>query len=422
MTDKAESIRSVTGMNDVFPDAGRGWKLLEEKSRRVFGSFGFQEIRTNILEPTRLFSRGVGEATDIVEKEMYSFRDKSDEDLTMRPEGTAGVVRAFIEHKLYANDRRWKLWYYGPMYRYERPQKGRYRQFYQVGAEILGGSEPSIDVTLITLVDSLLRELGVRDKVTLELSTLGDTESRLAFRKSIQDHFRPKISGFCADCQRRIEANPLRILDCKVDAEKTKDAPVGLDSLNEVSRTHFEAVKAGLAAAGVNFTVNPRIVRGLDYYCHTVFEFVTTHLGSQGTVAAGGRYDGLVEELGGPPTPGVGFAAGAERLIGLITAGEAEQQILPLPPDLFLVAIGDRAKADVAKRMLDLCRGGIRAEIDYEAKSIKSQMRYADKLKAKYVVVIGDSELDSGRAKLKTMADGTEREIELARLADALSA
>ncbi len=413
-----DPIRSIKGMNDVLPAQSPVWRRVEEIARGVFDSYGFREIRTNILEPTKLFSRGVGEATDIVEKEMYTFADRNDELLSLRPEGTAGVVRAFVEHKLHAIDRLSKLFYIGPMYRHERPQRGRFRQFHQIGAEVLGGAEPEIDVLTITLVDSLLTKLGIRDKVSLEISTLGDSESRIAIRAAIQNHFRPIIGGFCEDCRRRIDTNPLRILDCKVDADKTHGAPSGLDFLNELSKRHFEAVKSKLDAAGVVYKVNPRIVRGLDYYCHTVFEFVSTDLGAQGTVAAGGRYDGLVEDLGGPPTPGIGFAAGVERMIDLyLMAGQAPADPAP---ELFIVSIGERAKAEATRRMLDLCRKGVWTEIDYEAKSVKSQMRYADKLKARYVIVLGDSELDSGKAKLKKMADGSEQQIDLAGLEAAL--
>ncbi|MCW5827933.1 MAG: histidine--tRNA ligase [Deltaproteobacteria bacterium] len=415
MSHSNEPVRSVKGMNDVLPADAPLWQRVEAISHEVLSSFGFREIRTNILEPTRLFSRSVGEATDIVEKEMYTFSDRSGESLTLRPEGTAGVVRAYIEHKLHTEDRISKLWYLGPMYRHERPQRGRFRQFHQVGAEILGGAEPAIDVTIIALVDTLLERLGIRKKVSLEISTLGDMESRIAFRAAIQNHFRPLIGGFCADCQRRIDTNPLRILDCKVDMDKTGGAPSGLDFLNDPSRRHFETVKHGLASAGVRHIINPRIVRGLDYYCHTVFEFVSQELGAQGTVAAGGRYDGLVEELGGPPTPGMGFAAGIERLVDLArTAGFTADEP---GPAVFLVSVGEKARHETQRLALALCREGIPAGIDYGAKSLKSQMRYADRLKAKYVAVLGDSELESGKTRLKLMSDGTEREIRLDNLA-----
>lgn len=409
-----EPIRSIKGMNDVLPSQSAVWRRVEALARSVFDAYGFREIRTNILEPTKLFSRSVGETTDIVEKEMYTFEDRNGDLLSLRPEGTAGVVRSYVEHQLHNDGRLSKLFYIGPMYRHERPQRGRFRQFHQIGAEVLGSSDAGTDVLTISLVDTLLQKLGLREHVTLDLSTLGDTESRIAFRAAVQNHFRPAIASFCADCQRRIDTNPLRIIDCKVDADKTQNAPSGLEFLNEPSKRHFAAVKTGLEAAGVKFVINPRIVRGLDYYCHTVFEYISTELGAQATVAAGGRYDGLVESLGGPPTPGIGFAGGVERIIDLYLLHQktAEESL----PKLFIVAIGDRAKAEAIRRMLDLCRAGLWTEIDYEAKSVKSQMRYADRLKAEYVVVVGDAELDSGRVKLKHMQDGTEREIDLASL------
>ncbi len=412
------SITAIKGMNDILPGEVETWQFLESKVREVFGCFGFSEIRTPVVEKTELFCRSIGETTDIVEKEMYTFTDKSDNSLTLRPEGTAPVMRSFIQHKLYNLDPVSKLYYLGPMFRYERPQKGRYRQFHQIGAEVIGVEDPKIDAQLLAMLHRYFREIGI-DAVSLQVNSLGCPECRPAYRQQLIDYLEARLDSLCPECQRRYQSNPLRVLDCKVEACKqaTVDAPSVLEHLCEHCDVHFAKVKIHLQTLQIPFEINPRMVRGLDYYVRTTFELVTDQLGAQNAVAAGGRYDGLVESLGGPALPGIGFAIGIERLVLM----KGEGRVSPAVPDIFLAALGEAA-ADQAFVLMSRLQGqGIRAEMDYQGKGLKAQMRRANKLGARFTLILGENELQSGRAQLKKMADSSQQEVSLDCLADELA-
>ena len=403
------SITGIKGFNDILPaDVGK-WQHIENSARRVFELYGYSEIRVPVLEKTELFTRSIGDATDIVEKEMYSFVDKGDNRVTMRPEGTAGVIRSFIEHKLHAIDAIAKLYYMGPMFRYERPQKGRYRQFHQIGAEVTGVSDPMVDAQLLTMLCHFFAEIGLTEP-KLQINSLGCAECRPAYRQKLKDFLKEKLEFLCEDCHRRYEANPLRTLDCKAAGckEITAEAPSVLDNLCEGCADHFAATQSYLRDIGTEFQINPRMVRGLDYYTRTTFELVTNLLGSQSAVAAGGRYDKLIEQLGGPQLPGIGFAMGVERIVLLL-----EEQDFRKRPDLFIVFLGESAQKKSFSLMSALQRLGVSVEIDYEGKSLKSQMRRADKFKARYTLIIGENELIKGMAALKEMETGVQEEIRL---------
>jgi histidyl-tRNA synthetase len=397
-------------MNDVLPEEAGLWQLVETTARRVFALYGYDEIRTPIVESTALFVRGIGEETDIVGKEMYTFQDRGGDSLTLRPEGTAGAVRAYVEHNRHAIDPIQKWFYVGPMFRGERPAKGRYRQFHQVGAELFGVADPRADVELIALVARLLRELGITGTV-LRLNSLGDSDSRPAYREAIVKHFAPHAAKLSETDQRRLEKNPLRLLDSKEPGavELSKTAPSTLDYLSPASTAHFEAVKAGLTAAGVPYEIDPRIVRGLDYYTRTTFEFVATEgLGAQSTVAAGGRYDALVEDLGGPPTPGIGFGLGVERVTLLLESRKAEGRRVP---DLFLGVMGD-APTLVAWRLVEACRSlGVSVEMTLKPTAVGKQLGRASRQGARYAAIIGDSEVQSGAVRVKRLQDAHEEVV-----------
>lgn len=399
------AITAVKGFNDLLPASSGSWQFIEQTARRVFGRFGFSEIRVPIVEKTELFCRSIGDATDIVEKEMYTFTDKGGSSLTLRPEGTAGVMRALIEHKLYALDSVNKLYYMGPMFRHERPQKGRYRQFHQIGAEVTGAADPLIDAQVLLMISSLFQELGLTEP-SLQINSLGCPSCRPTYRKALVDFLQNRHQQLCEDCRRRMDTNPLRALDCKVPGciEATQGAPAMLEHLCGECDQHFAQVQTYLKAANVPYSVNSRMVRGLDYYTRTTFELVTGQLGSQSAVAAGGRYDGLVEQLGGPAVPGIGFALGLERVALLLGDRDFCQQ-----PDLFIAVMGEAAKVAGFKLMADLQQLGLRVESDTEGKSLKSQMRRADKLKARYSLVLGDTELAQEKVVLKHMADGQQQ-------------
>jgi len=413
------AISGIKGFNDILPGEVEKWQRIEATARRVFESCGFSEIRVPIMEKTELFARSIGDATDIVEKEMYSFVDKGDNRVTLRPEGTAGVMRAFIEHKLHVLDPVAKLYYLGPMFRYERPQKGRYRQFHQIGAEVTGVMNPRVDAQVLVMLCHFFAELGLSEP-TLQINSLGCPACRPAYRNSLREFLRSRLDSLCDDCRRRIETNPLRALDCKAAGcgEATREAPSVLDHLCPVCDVHFAAVRRHLETAGTPYAINSRMVRGLDYYTRTTFELVTGLLGSQSAVAAGGRYDGLIEELGGPNLPGIGFAMGVER-VALLLSGEG----LTRRPDLFIAAHGEAAGDEAFRLMMLLQRQGFRVEIDYERKSLKSQMRRADKLNARFTLIIGENELLTGSGMLKAMDTGAQEEtrLEATLLAGALS-
>lgn len=403
------TITAIKGFNDILPGEVEKWQHIEATARKIFGCYGFAEIRVPVMEKTDLFARSIGDATDIVEKEMYSFIDKGDNRVTLRPEGTAGVMRALIEHKLYATDAINKLFYLGPMFRYERPQKGRYRQFHQIGAEVIGVHNPKIDAQLLTMLAQFFGELGLNEPL-LEINSLGCPQCRPAYRETLKNFLRSRLEALCVDCQRRFESNPLRALDCKVEGCKTATAgaPAMLEHLCQECETHFAETRHYLELVSTPYRINNRMVRGLDYYTRTTFEMVTGLLGAQSAVAAGGRYDGLIADLGGPAIPGIGFAMGVER-IALLLAAEK----FSTTPTLFIVAHGEQAGSRAFGLACELQRAGVSVELDYDAKSMKSQMRRADKLSCRYTLIIGEAELAAGVAPLKEMATGIQTETAL---------
>ncbi len=411
------SIAAVKGMNDILPGEVETWQFLEATAHEVFGAYGFSEIRTPAVEKTELFSRSIGETTDIVEKEMYTFDDKGGTSLTLRPEGTAPVMRSFIQHRLHNLDPVSKLYYMGPMFRYERPQKGRYRQFHQIGAEVLGVEDAKIDAQVLAMLYQYFCRIDI-EAVSLQVNSLGCPVCRPNYRKSLIGYLEARLEKLCPDCRRRYQNNPLRVLDCKSAGCKAAiaDAPSVVEHLCADCDQHFEQVQRYLRTLDIPFVINVRMVRGLDYYVRTTFELVTDRLGSQNAVAAGGRYDGLVESLGGPPLPGIGFAIGVERLVLM----KGEQRVAPATPQLFIAALGDEAADRAFVLMSALQRAGVRAEMDYLGKSLKAQMRRANKLHAAYTLILGEEELASGKAQLKNMSDGSQSQVDLVGLADIL--
>ena len=407
------SINAIKGMNDILPGTVEVWQFLENGAREVFTAYGFSEIRTPVVEKTELFCRSIGETTDIVEKEMYTFPDKGGHSLTLRPEGTAPVMRSFIQQRLYQQDAVSKLYYLGPMFRYERPQKGRYRQFHQIGAEVIGVEDPKIDAQVLAMLQTYFTRIGIAD-VSLEINSLGCPDCRPGYRQALIAFLETHLEQLCADCQRRYRVNPLRVLDCKASGcrEATAAAPAMIDALCPACRDHFGRVKGFLEELGIPFRVNARMVRGLDYYVRTTFEVVTDRLGSQNAVAAGGRYDGLVESLGGPALPGIGFAIGLERLALMVENERAPA----LRPQVFFAALGEAAADRVFLLMAQLQARGVRADMDFQGKSLKAQLRRANKLRTEYVLILGDDELASGQARLKRMDDGSESPIRLSEL------
>ena len=390
-------------MNDILPDVSGTWRYLETVVRDIVQSYGYAEIRLPLLEQTELFRRSIGEVTDIVEKEMYTFPDRNGESLTLRPEATASVVRAGITNGLLHNQRQ-KLWTMGPMFRYEKPQKGRYRQFYQFDVEALGYEGPDVDAELIIMCARMWRALGI-SRLTLEINSLGTAESRAGYRDTLVEYFSGVKSELDEDSIRRLGQNPLRILDSKNPdmQEIVAAAPVMLDSLDEESSKHFQSLKGLLDVAGVSYTVNPRLVRGLDYYSRTVFEWVTDALGAQGAVCSGGRYDGLVEKLGGRPTPAVGWAMGLERLVALFEASGGEAPATDA--DVYVVAVGDNSSVQafaIAEDLRDKV-AGIKVEMNLDGGSFKSQLKRADKSNAEFAVILGEQEIAEKRAGLKPL-------------------
>ncbi len=400
----ANNIQAIRGMHDVLPDQSPLWQYVEQILREVLGTYGYSEIRLPIVEKTELFKRSIGEVTDIVEKEMYTFEDRNGDSLTLRPEGTAGCLRACLEHGLLHNQMH-RLWYYGPMYRHERPQKGRYRQFIQLGVETYGMSGPDIDAELIILMDRLWKKLGIRDKVRLQLNSLGTIEERLVYRSVLVDYFRGHLDLLDEDSLRRLETNPLRILDTKNPAMQTlvANAPALMDYLGSDSLAHFKTLTAILDDLGISYEIATRLVRGLDYYSKTVFEWVTDELGSQGTVCAGGRYDSLVEQLGGKANFAVGFAMGIERLLALIEV--SEHVPLTRAVDVFMIRVGDAAERE-GLRFAEAIRdqvSGLKLQINCGGGSFKSQFKKADKSGADYALILGDDEVSRGELSLKSL-------------------
>ena len=403
-------LQPVRGTHDLLPDDSRRHRLVIETGRTLAARYGFEEIATPIFEFTEVFTRSIGETTDIVSKEMYTFEDRSGTSLTLRPEGTAGVARAFISGGL-SQQVPLKYYYAGPMFRYERPQKGRLRQFHQIGVEHIGIAAPPADVEVIALGAHILDELGVRDQTTLELNTLGDGESRTAYREALVDYFAAHRDHLSEDSRARLERNPLRILDSKSTADKAivADAPLLSDYLTPGARDIFAAVREDLDALGLAYVINQRLVRGLDYYCHTTFEFTTENLGAQGTVIAGGRYDGLIESMGGPATPGVGWAAGVERLaMALIEPPE------PIRP-LAVIPIGHSEEAAALKLAQELRHSGFTIELGYGG-SLKRWLKRANKLNARCAILIGEDELARGGVTLRDLDSGEQGDVALDEL------
>ncbi|WP_408007040.1 histidine--tRNA ligase [Pseudalkalibacillus sp. A8] len=415
------SFQIPRGTQDILPGEVEKWQLIEEKAKELCRKYNYHEIRTPIFEYTELFQRGVGDTTDIVQKEMYTFKDRGDRSLTLRPEGTASVVRSFVQNKLFGEAQQpTKLYYIGPMFRYERPQKGRTRQFVQFGIEALGSNDPAIDAEVMALAMELYQELGLKH-LKLIINSLGDNNSRTAHREALVDHFKPVVEELCGDCQNRINTNPLRILDCKKDRNhpKMQTAPSILDYLNDSSRTYFEHVKAYLDELGVQYEVDPTLVRGLDYYNHTAFEIMSEApgFGAITTLSGGGRYNGLVEEIGGPETPGIGFAMSLERFL---VALEAEQIELPVQKgiDCYLVSLGEAPKKRSMSILNELRSAGLTADKDFLDKKMKAQFKAADRLNAKYVLILGDDELDKGIINVKDMATGEQIEVQITEAKD----
>ena len=411
-------IKAIKGINDILPDAVGKWQLVESVARRIFSNFGYQEIRIPILEKTELFARSIGEATDIVEKEMYTFPDRNGQLLTLRPEATASVVRAFIEHKLHLQPAMRKFYTMGPMFRHERPQKGRYRQFHQINVEVFAMDDPMIDAEVIYMLLVFLQELKIPE-VELHINSMGCSDCRLPFRGSLADYLEGVSDRLCSDCQRRRLSNPLRIFDCKVDScgKLLDKAPVLLDHLCNECRKNFQSVQEHLQSLSVDYTIDPFMVRGLDYYTRTTFEAITPHLGAQDAVGGGGRYDGLMKALGGPDFPATGFAIGMERLILLLddSAGAATDS-----NRLFAACLGEEAKKKAFPLVQRLRLTGLSVEMDYEAKSLKAQMRRADKLRATHVIILGEDELAKGIAILRNMDASSQEEIPLEGIAEKL--
>ncbi len=405
-------INIPKGTKDVLPQDSYKWQYVEGVARETARSFHVKEIRTPVFEHTELFQRGVGDTTDIVTKEMYTFKDKGDRSITLKPEGTAGTVRSFIENGMYGGVLPAKMYYITPAFRYERPQAGRLREFHQFGVEIFGAASAQTDAEAIAMADTLLKKLGL--SVKLYINSIGCPTCRAAYNRALKEFFAPRLDGLCYDCKARYEKNPLRLLDCKEEACKAvnKNAPSILDYLCEDCRTHFEEVKACLDLAGIGYEIDSRIVRGLDYYTRTVFEFVSSAIGAQGTVCAGGRYDGLIQELGGNSVPAVGFAAGLERLLIVM-----EQTGVEIPcneaPTVYLAGMDKDCRKKTFELAIALRKAGVFAEIDLMERSIKAQFKYADKIGAKYVAVLGGNELAEGVINVKNMQNGESERVAL---------
>lgn len=405
------------GTNDILPGEVGKWQQLEKILRHVSRLYGYREIRTPIFEHTELFQRGVGETTDIVEKEMYNFTTKGDKSFSLRPEGTAPTVRAFVENKLYAEPQPTKLYYIGPMFRHDKPQAGRYRQFHQYGVEVFGSSDPAIDAEVIAMAMDIYARLGLKD-LRVELNSVGCPQCRPVHRRELQNYLQGKKEQLCPTCQGRFERNPMRILDCKVQScqELVREAPTIDQYLCPVCRENFQAVQKQLTALGVDFHLNPRLVRGLDYYVQTAFEIVAQGIGAQSSIGGGGRYDGLVEQVGGPAMPGIGFALGLERILLAM-----EQQGLSLAEedrvDVYLAILGEKAKIPGAVLAQKLRQAGLAVERDYQGRSLKAQLKSADRLGVKYTLILGEDEIKNDQVVLRNMQDGSQVVLSLAEAA-----
>lgn len=406
-----EAVQAVRGMIDTLPDQVGWWQKVENAAREVLEDFGYREIRTPVVEKLELFARSIGESTDIVEKEMYAFADRNGDWLALRPEATASVVRAYVQHKLHADPIQQKFYAIGPMFRHERPQKGRYRQFHQIDAEVFDIDSPMIDAEIMHMLRMFLDHIGISG-VMLNINSLGCPTCRKAYRQLLQDYLRAAGDAFCPDCLRRRETNPLRVFDCKVERCQALlgGAPALIDSIDDECRAHFDAVREYLTKLGTPHVINPRMVRGLDYYMRTTFEVITDRLGSQSAIGGGGRYNGLVRDLGGPDIAAIGFAIGMERLILLL---QQEQDGKVRAPRVFVAGLGDKPR-DRAFFLVQELRGhGVEAELDYEGRSLKSQMRRADKTGARLVLILGEDEMNRGEIQLRDMREKTQEVLPL---------
>ena len=423
----SKTLQAIRGMNDILPEQTPLWRYFEGTVANLLDGYGYRQIRMPIVEATELFKRSIGEVTDIVEKEMYSFDDRNGDSLTLRPEGTASCVRAVLEHGISGGGQVQKLWYIGPMFRHERPQKGRYRQFHQIGIEVFNLDGPDIDAELIIMTWRLWGLLGIRNAVTLELNSLGTSEARANYREALVEFLSARLDQLDEDSKRRLSSNPLRILDTKVPETQALlvDAPKLADHLDEASKVHFDGLKARLDAAGIPYVINPKLVRGLDYYSKTVFEWVTDKLGAQGTVCAGGRYDGLVEQMGGKPTAGVGFAMGIERLVLLLETLEQVPSDIARQVDVYFCAFGEAAELQalvLAEQLRDRLPG-LRLQMNAGAGSFKSQFKKADKSGALFALILGEDELAQQVVGLKPLRDnGEQQHISWAALSEQLAA
>ena len=406
------------GTHDILPPDTSLWQITESMAKEIFEKYGFNEIRTPLIEHTEVFTRSIGQNTDIVEKEMYTFSDKAGRNITLRPEGTASVVRCYIEHNLHNLPSPQKFFYTGAMFRYERPQKGRFRQFHQIGVEAFGEAQPSLDAEIIAMLSNFLKKINL-EGINFELNSIGCENCRPNYKKALTLFLESKKQSFCPDCQRRYFSNPLRILDCKVNrcVELREGSPMIPDYLCNECKNHFSELKERLEFLGISFIVNPQLVRGLDYYTKTTFEATSNHLGSQKAVAAGGRYDRLVQEFGGPPTPAIGFAIGMERLITLLK----DRRKISMPvPDVYMATIGSDAEIEGIKIAENLREKGYRIEMHYGGASLKSQLRKADRIGAHLALIIGDDELKSGRIKWKDLNKKEQGEVEISNVSSIL--
>lgn len=416
----AEINRAVKGTNDILPEESHNWQFVEGKMLETASQFGFKEIRVPVFEHTEVFLRSVGDTTDVVQKEMYTFDDKGGRSITLRPELTAGVIRSAIEKGLVNAALPQKLCYIGGCYRYEKPQAGRLREFHQFGVECVGAAAPNADAEVISLAGAVLENIGIKN-ISLEINSIGCPECRKEYHKALKEYFSKNTDTLCDTCKDRLDRNPMRILDCKspICSEIAENAPVVIDFLCDDCKNHFESVKANLTAMNIDFKVNPKIVRGLDYYTRTVFEFVSNDIGAQSTVCGGGRYDGLIAQMGGPQTPSLGFAMGIERLMMVLKAQNAE-----LPEahtcDLFIATLGENAMLKASALCKELRDEGYKAETDICGRGLKAQMKYANKIGAKFTLVLGDNEVENGKASLKNMSNSSEKEINLNELTEEL--
>lgn len=414
-------MQALKGTHDILPEEVYKWDYMEGVIRDVCARYGYKEIRTPIIEATELFQRGIGDTTDVVTKEMYTFTDRGNRSVTLRPENTASAVRAYLEHKMYGDQQVHKMFYIGSMFRYDRPQAGRYREFHQFGLEVLGASSPLADAEVIAMACEIFHKLGLRD-LDLHLNSIGDKNCRPAYRQKLIEFFEGKKDQLCDDCRERLYKNPLRILDCKEEGCKKASvgAPEITDYLCDDCHAKFEAVKHYLDGLGISYTVDPRLVRGLDYYTNTAFEIQYPPLGAQSAVCGGGRYDGLVEEIGGPSTPGIGFAIGLERLLLALEM----QNLIPTPKSqkrVYIAALGEDAVAEGFKIQEELRGLGVLTDMDLQGRSLKGQMKQAGKLDSQFTVIIGSNELEKGAAAVKNMADGTQEDIPFAEVAGYIS-